>query len=284
MMKKSKKKVYMVSLLALGLGQAANAADGKLIGTAGLMQVEGSGGGGIVPWATLAGYDSRDDISVSAVATQVNVNDYQLNMIGAAVSFYDRLEVSMAHQKFDLTTLGSDIKQNVFGLKYRVYGDVVFSDWPQVSVGIQHKRLLDEGIASAVGADKTSSGTDFYVAATKVHLGAVAGYNAMWNVTARATKANQMGLLGYGGVQNDSYEVMLEASAGILFSRNLAVGVEYRQKPDNLGLGENDWTDIFISYIPSKNFTLTLAWADLGSIAGATGQEGLYVSFNGQLW
>ena len=284
MMKKSKKKVCMVSLLALGLGQAANAADGKLIGTAGLMQVEGSGGGGIVPWATLAGYDSRDDISVSAVATQVNVNDYQLNMIGAAVSFYDRLEVSMAHQKFDLTTLGSDIKQNVFGLKYRFYGDVVFSDWPQVSVGIQHKRLLDEDIASAVGADKTSSGTDFYVAATKVHLGAVAGYNAMWNVTARATKANQMGLLGYGGVQNDSYEVMLEASAGILFSRNLAVGVEYRQKPDNLGLGENDWTDIFISYIPSKNFTLTLAWADLGSIAGATGQQGLYVSFIGQLW
>ena len=274
----------MLSLLALGMGQAANAADGKLIGTAGLMQVEGSGGGGIVPWATLAGYDSRDDISVSAVATQVNVNDYQLNMIGAAVSFYDRLEVSMAHQKFDLTTLGSDIKQNVFGLKYRFYGDVVFSDWPQVSVGIQHKRLLDEDIASAVGADKTSSGTDFYVAATKVHLGAVAGYNAMWNVTARATKANQMGLLGYGGVQNDSYEVMLEASAGILFSRNLAVGVEYRQKPDNLGLGENDWTDIFISYIPSKNFTLTLAWADLGSIAGATGQQGLYVSFIGQLW
>lgn len=274
----------MLSLLALGMGQAANAADGKLIGTAGLMQVEGSGGGGIVPWATLAGYDSRDDISVSAVATQVNVDDYQLNMLGAAVSFYDRLEVSMAHQKFDLTTLGGDIKQNVFGLKYRVYGDVVFSDWPQVSVGIQHKRLLDECIASAVGADRTSSGTDFYVAATKVHLGAVAGYNAMWNVTARATKANQMGLLGYGGVQNDSYEVMLEASAGILFSRNLAVGVEYRQKPDNLGLGENDWTDIFISYIPSKNFTLTLAWADLGSIAGATGQQGLYVSFNGQLW
>lgn len=274
----------MLSLLALGMGQAANAADGKLIGTAGLMQVEGSGGGGIVPWATLAGYDSRDDISVSAVATQVNVDDYQLNMLGAAVSFYDRLEVSMAHQKFDLTTLGGDIKQNVYGLKYRVYGDVVFSDWPQVSVGIQHKRLLDEGIASAVGADRTSSGTDFYVAATKVHLGAVAGYNAMWNVTARATKANQMGLLGYGGVQNDSYEVMLEASAGILFSRNLAVGVEYRQKPDNLGLGENDWTDIFISYIPSKNFTLTLAWADLGSIAGATGQQGLYVSFNGQLW
>ena len=38
----------------------ALAGEGKLIGTAGLNQIEGSGGGGIVPWATLAGYDSRD--------------------------------------------------------------------------------------------------------------------------------------------------------------------------------------------------------------------------------
>ncbi|WP_084407249.1 DUF3034 family protein [Aestuariibacter salexigens] len=262
---------------------AVFAAEGKLIGTAGLTQVEGSGGGGIVPWATLSGYDSREQVSVSATATQVDVDNYRLNMLGASASFYDRLEVSVAHQRFDLKSLGGDIRQNIVGVKYRVYGDVVYSDWPQISVGLQHKRLEDNAIANLVGA-QDDSGTDFYVAATKVHLGAVGGYNLVWNVAARATKANQMGLLGFGGSQNDSYELMAEASIGVLFSRHFALGMEYRQKPDNLGLGEEDWTDFFVTYIPSKDFSLTLAWADLGSIAGASDQKGLYLSFNGQLW
>ncbi len=262
----------------------AIAADGKLIGTAGLVQLEGSGGGGIVPWATLTGYDSREQISATATATQVEIDDYRLTMLGASVSVYDRVEISVAHQRFDLKSLGGDIKQNIFGLKYRLYGDVVYSGWPQVSVGVQHKRLEDKVIASALGADSASSGTDFYVAATKVHLGAIGGYNAVWNLAARATKANEMGLLGFGGTDNDDYEVMLEASAGILLSRHWALGVEYRQKPDNLGLNEDDWVDYFVTYIPSKNFSLTLAWAELGTIAGAQSQSGLYLSLNGQLW
>ena len=262
----------------------AQAGDGKLIGTAGLNQIEGSGGGGIVPWATLAGYDSQEQISVNAFTTQVNINDYRLNVLGLSASFYDRFEVSIAQHRFDLKTLGGDIKQNVYGLKYRLYGDVVYSTWPQLSVGIQHKKLDDGSIATAVGADNSSSGTDIYLAATKVHLGAIAGFNAVWSITARATKANQLGLLGFGGINNDSYQIMAEASAGVLFSRHLAVGAEYRQKPDNLGLGEDDWFDIFVSYIPHKNLSFTLAWAELGSIAGAKGQKGLYFSLNGQIW
>jgi hypothetical protein len=281
------KKVSIRSITGIAFALSttlASAQDGKLIGTAGLVQMEGSGGGGIVPWATLSGYDSRDQVSVSVVGTQVNVNDYRLNVLGLSASFYDRVEVSVAQHRFDLKGAGVDIKQKIYGVKYRLYGDVVYSNWPQISVGAQHKVLDDEAIASAVGADKTSSGTDFYVAATKVHLGAIAGYNAVWNVTARATKANEMGLLGFGGVNNDSYEIMLEASAGILFSRHFAIGVEYRQKPDNLGLGEDDWKDFFVTYIPSKDFSITLAWADLGTIAAVDNQDGLYLSLNGQIW
>lgn len=260
------------------------AQDGKLLGTAGLIQLEGSGGGGLVPWATLSGYDSRDQVSVTAVVTNVDVDDYRLSVLGISASFYDRLELSVAQQRFDLKDAGVSIKQNIYGAKYRLYGDAVYSQWPQISAGLQHKQLTDQAIASALEADKTSSGTDFYLAATKVHLGGVAGYNGVWNITARATKANELGLLGYGGLSNDSYQLMFEASAGILFSRHLAVGIEYRQKPDNLGLGEDDWSDIFVSYMPNKAFSVTLAWANLGKIAGADGQDGLYLSLNGQLW
>ncbi|MCC2617590.1 DUF3034 family protein [Aestuariibacter halophilus] len=268
----------------LTLSGLSHAGDGKLLGTAGLLQLEGSGGGGIVPWATLAGYDSREQTSLSAFTTQVNVDDYRLLSYGVSASWHDRVEVGIARQRFSIKALGADISKTIFSAKYRLYGDVVYSRWPQLSIGLQHKRLQDGAIASAVGAADNNHGTDFYLAATKVHLGAIGGYNAVWNLTARATKANQMGLLGFGGADNDSYELMLEASAGILFSRHLAVGVEYRQKPDNLGLGEDDWADVFIAYMPSKDFNITLAWAELGSIAGADDQRGLYVSINGQLW
>lgn len=259
------------------------ASDGKLIGTAGLTQVEGAGGGGIVPWATLSGYDSDDQISISATATQLSLSDYRLNVVGVSASFYDQFEISVAKQRFELTSLGGQISQNIIGVKYKVFGDVVYSAYPQISVGLQHKNLRDTAIANALGAADTR-GTDFYLAATKVHLGALAGFNTVWNVAIRATKANEMGLLGFASGSEGNYQLMLEASAGILFSRHLAIGAEYRQKPDNLGLKEDDWIDFFVTYIPSKSVNFTLAWADLGTIAGAPDQSGFYFSINGQLY
>jgi hypothetical protein len=266
------------------------ASDGKLLATAGLSQLEGSGGGGVVPWATLAGYDSQDDIAASAFMTDVNVTDYRLTSIGAAASFYDRVELSYAQQTFDLPVglvkaLGTgEIKQDVIGVKVRLYGDAVYSAYPQVSVGLQHKQLDSDVVASYLGA-KNDSGTDFYFAATKVHLAAVAGYNLVWNLTARATKANEMGLLGYGGPDNNDYQVMLEGSVGVLLSPKWVVGMEYRQKPNNLSsVEEDDWTDVFVSYLPNKNFNITAAYADLGTVATKKDQKGIYLSMTGYLW
>ena len=73
-----------------------------------------------------------------------------------------------------------------------------------------------------------------------------------------------------------------------LLRKDLAVGVEYRFKPDNLnpsilgdGLREDDWKDVFIAWAPNKNISLTLAWVDLGSIVPAVNarrQSGAYLS------
>lgn len=273
----------MVLSLFLFMFTQSEASQGKLVATAGLLQVEGAGGGGLVPWATLSGYDTQDEISINAGITQVSVRDYRLNTLAVSASFYDRFEVSISEQTFDLSTLGGDIKQEIIGFKYKISGDAVYSNWPQFSLGLMHKSLQDKEIANALGASSTQ-GIDIYVAATKIHLGAVFGYNAVWNITARATKANELGLLGFGSSNNDSYKLMGEASFGLLFSRHLAIGIEYRQKPDNLGLKEDDWADIFITYIPSKSVNFTLAWVDLGTIAGASKQQGIYVSISGQFF
>ncbi len=258
--------------------------EGKLLATAGLTQLEGAGGGGIVPWATISGYETQDSYSGSVFSTQVSLDDYKMNMTGVSLGIYDRVELSYAKQTFDLTSLGGHISQDIYGIKTRLYGDLVYSKMPQLSIGLQYKELEDTAIAQLVGANKIESGVDLYLAATKVHLGAIAGHNLVWNLTARATKANQLGLLGFGGVINNDYEIMLEFSAGVFLSRKFALGIEYREKPDNLGLGEDDWKDFFITYVPNKNFNLTLAWADLGSIAGIPKQDGVYLSLTGYLW
>lgn len=260
-------------------GSIAHAADGKLIATPGVSQIEGSAGGGIVPWAQLAGYASRDEIAGNVFCSRGDVSDYRLDVCGAQANFYDRVEFSVAKQRFRINAADLTIRQDVFGIKTRVYGDLVYSRFPQVSLGVMHKRLRDDEIAKALGA-KRSHGTDFYIAASKLHLGAFAGYNWLWNLTARHTSANELGILGHGG-PDQGRRLQLEASTAVLLGRHVAVGVEYRQKPDNLGLGEDDWKDIFVAWIPNKHLNVTAAWLDLGEIAGAKNQRGWYLSVTG---
>ena len=93
---------------------------------------------------------------------------------------------------------------------------------------------------------------------------------------------------------------MLEVSAAYLLRKDLAIGAEYRMKPDNLrspandllfgganivDLKEDDAFDIFVAYAPTKNISITAAYVNLGNIAtvkavGADfgNQEGVYLS------
>tara|TARA_B100000929_G_scaffold52711_1_gene38644 strand:- start:1935 stop:2768 length:834 start_codon:yes stop_codon:yes gene_type:complete len=269
----------LFSLVLLAFASTGHAASGKLLATPGVSQVEGSAGGGIVPWAQLAGYASDNEIAINGFCSRADVSDYSLDVCGAQVNFYDRVELSYAEQRFEVPALNTDIEQSITSAKVRVYGDIVYSKWPQLSVGVQHKSLDDGSIANLLGA-KDTSGTDIYLAASKLHLGALAGYNWFWNTTFRYSDANQLGLLGFGGADSDK-EVLFEASTAVFLTHQLAVGVEYREKSNNLGLGEQDWQDVFIAWFPNKHVSVTAAWLDLGRIAGADDQTGWYLSVTG---
>jgi hypothetical protein len=254
-------------------------AKGKLLATPGVSQVEGSGGGGLVPWAQLAGYATEDELAVSAFCTHANLNDFQLNSCGGQVNFYDRLELSFAKQTLNVEPASLTLSQKIIGLKLRLYGDVVYSDWPQLSMGIQHKSLVTPDVALSLGAGD-DTGSDVYLAASKLHLGLLAGYNVLWNYSVRYTEANELGLLGFGGPNNKG-AINSEASVAVLLNKHLAIGAEYRQKPDNLGLKEDDWQDVFIVWFPNKHLNLTLAYLDLGAIAALPHQTGWYLSLAG---
>ena len=98
----------------------------------------------------------------------------------------------------------------------------------------------------------------------------------------RHSRANQLGLLGFGGDLDNDRAFLFEGSIGILLRRDLVIGYEYRQKPDNLGFAdEDDWHDAFLAWFPNKHLSLTGAWVDLGSVGGRSGQDGFYLSLEG---
>ena len=254
----------------------------KLLLTNAVSAVDGASGGGISNWATIAGRQETRGVGVQAHVTAVLLPDFFYQSHGVALGIADRIELSYARQNFDTQDVGAALgigqgymlNQDVFGAKVRLFGDVVYGNTmvPQVAVGAQYKRSLDGAVASAVGAAH-DEGVDVTLSATKLLL----SHSVLVNTTARLTKANQNGLLGFGSVSDDSYAIQFEGAVAYQFSRRFVLGTEFRTKPDNLGLGEGDWFDVFAAYAPSDNLTVTAAYADLGSIATFTGQRGAFL-------
>lgn len=280
---KNLSKVLIMSLLPLC--SHAFETSGKVLLTGGVSQIEGSAGGGLTPWAIIGGYETEDQIGFNAFHTNVNTTDYTLETGGAMIGLYDRVELSYAKQSFNTQSVGAALGvgsnfrliQNIYGLKVRLIGDALLDQdsWvPQVAVGVQYKQNEQGDVVRLLGA-KDISGYDYYVSATKIYL----DQSLLVNLTLRSTKANQLGLLGYGGDKNDNPQLRIEGSLAYLLSQNFALGVEYRQKPNNLGVAdENDWSDVFLAWAPTKNISLTLASAKLGKVAIKDDQNGFYSS------
>ena len=69
---------------------------GKLLLTGGVSSIDGAAGGGLTPWAVTGGYGTGNEIGASAFVTRVKTQDYRLTGYGAAVSYGDWVEVSIA--------------------------------------------------------------------------------------------------------------------------------------------------------------------------------------------
>lgn len=293
-MKLPKTWIAVIALLCgLSIGGPAMADEmrqgGKLLLTDGVTSVEGASGGGLATWATIAGSETKDGIGGSVHATMVALPDFDLKSYGGSIGIKDRLELSYAHQNFDTRKAGAALglgrnfifAQDVFGAKVRLVGDAVYDQdriLPQISVGVQYKVASQPAIIAAVGG-KQSKGVDFYVSATKVIL----SRSLVAGVTVRFTKANQFGLLGFGGDRSNAYKPQFEGSLGVLLKRNLLVGGEVRTKPNNLGFArEQKAYSLFGAVALGKRVTFTAAYVDLGDIATVRRQRGAFLSLRGR--
>ena len=308
----------MFSLLFLS--PLVNADSGsRLIASGGITGFEGTAGGGITPWAFIGGYTSKEEISYSANVQYLSLNDYSLTTAGAGISLFDRVEISIQRQRLDISagltsnvfallTEGAvtnanstTIEQDIVGAKVKLFGDGVFTQnsWaPQIALGAQYKKnrdvdsslslpdgtvpLPEVGVPLLLGA-KDDSGTDIYLSATKLWLGTPSGYNLLTNLTARYTKANVFGLLGFGAEGNDNAKVEWEGSVAVLISPTTAIGTEFRTQTNRLGgLAEEDTViDAFIAYFPNKSISITAAYVDLGNLPLQESSSGFYLTVNG---
>lgn len=282
---------------ALLLAHPAGASGGKLLLTGGVSSIDGAAGGGLTPWALTGSYAAAGQWGGTAHASTARTGDYRLRTQGAAFSWNDRIELSLARQDLDtrdnlapLGLAGLHLKQDIVGLKGRVAGDAVLDAdrWlPQIAIGLLHKRSQAGALAPTLhgplGAKR--SGTEVYLSATKLLL----AQGLLLNGTLRNSAANQNGLLGFGGAQSGQRRWHPEVSLAWLLSPQLALGAEWRAKPDHLNqsvlgagaLKEDDWKDLFLAWAPNKQVSLTLAHVDLGRIAPAVQprrQRGAYLS------
>jgi Protein of unknown function (DUF3034) len=265
---------------------------GKILLTAGFSDYEGAAGGGLVPLAFITGYGSSDSWGANAHYTGILLTDIRVDAYGVAAGLWDRVELSYVHHELEFANGvldGLGVSDDVVGLKVKLFGDAVYNQdsWvPQVAVGAQYKDHGGIHDADAVGlagltnvtqlGAEDDDGIDYYVSATKVLL----AQSMLVNLTLRYTEANQFGLLGFG----PDAEVVPEATIAWMLSRKVAIGAEYRDRPDNLDADDESaaW-DVFVAWTPTHNISLVAAYLNIGSVlAPVTGdtddQAGAYLS------
>ena len=234
--------------------------DGKVFLTGGVFTVDGGGGGGAVPWATITGYETRDGINGGIGFTYVSLPNYTLNFLGGSVGFFDRFELSYMNTKLstNLTNVdtaalatsiigadnnlgldpnGSNLHMETYGAKIRLFGDAVYTSdsfLPQTAIGAYYKVNSTKEFLDTLSAAKNKD-YEIYAAFTKVFF----RYSTLINLTVRYTSANQIGLTGFGTCDNghtncdNDKEFRMEFSTAYLLQKNFAIGGEWQQHGNN---------------------------------------------------
>ncbi len=282
-MRKTLLRTLLIARLAIGAAAAARAAG--WLPEAGPASIDGAAGGGITPWAMPLSEDDPLAPGARGFMRSTRTFDYQLALRGGAVRVAPRLELSLARQLFDargsLASLGlvdQRLRQDVAGLKWRVAGPEQREEGSSASwlaLGLLRKRTsagaLEPMLVDSLGA--RCSGFELYATATRWF----ADEGLVLNATLRATRANQNGLLGFGGRHGGGTKFAPEFSVAWQASPRFTLGLEARAKPDNLNhsvlgtgaLKEDGWFDAWARWQPRADLSVSFSWLDLGRIAPA---------------
>lgn len=222
-------------------------------------------------------------------AAFVDIGEKDFEAVAVTWTLWRRLELGYGFNRLGLGDLPRDIRRATgidigthdvhlhnFNARLNIIQENQWDQtWlPAVTVGAHYKyndnidkinrRLGD--LLDTIGYND-NDGVDFTLTASK-HL-TFLPRPVLVSAGARASKGAQLGLLGF----TSDYHVTFEGHAVMFVTDRLAVGAEYRQKPDQLGRipglirGEDDWWDVCAAYIINDQMTVKAAVGDFGTIA-----------------
>jgi hypothetical protein len=288
--------VFRKTLLTAGLCAAvlfAAAARADAIPT----EIEGAAGGGLSAWALTA---PTAELSYWYYGAQ----DITLQNASISGTLFKKLELSYANPWLNYPNVGnalnisSHVGETIYGAKYQFLAPDPKKAMPALALGVQVKNAYGQlpTTLKAIGAINSTSGVDFYLAATD--LVKFAGTTWVLDGTFRATDANQFGLLGFGGGTiggHNGYSLEPEFALDAFVAPDVVVGGEYRFAPNNispavLGIQEGGKFDFHAAFM-AKNFALTAAYLNLSQVgpnpsvlpANTPNQQGLYLQAQVQI-
>ncbi len=121
------------------------------------------------------------------------------------------------------------------------------------------------GTLSAIGIED-NDGIDYTLYASKMLN--FLPRPVLVNAGVRNSNAAHAGLLGF----TDDREFLVEGNVVVFVTDNLAIGAEYRQKPDNydeiegLVAGEDDWWSVVAAYVINESMTVSGGYFNLGDV------------------
>ena len=234
-----------------------------------LNNLQGTGGIAFNPLAYTAGlpWDGGETNDLNGIISKpqagawyINLSDAEINwfVLGAAVTLFDRLEISGGYAWIDAHNYG-DNRINTYnvGAKLRLLDENAFdTSWvPAVAVGGVYK-YTDSETVDALGLDK--DGVDGYIVASK-----------LVTQTPIPLLLSVGGLLSdevvYGVVGHNDYGAAVFANIDIIPVEQIALGFEYKQGVHvGDGITNHDYFDGHVAWFVTPQLTLVGAYAYTG--------------------
>ena len=245
------------------------AAIGTAYGGVPLNNLQGTGGIAFNPLAYTAGrpWDGGETNALNGIVSKpqvgawyVNLTDAEINWfaLGAAVTFFDRLEVSGGYAGINAHNYGDNsISTYNVGAKLRILDENAFdTSWvPAVAVGGVYK-YTDSETVDALGL--RHSGADAYVVASK--LIKETPIPVLLSVGGLASDE-----VVYGVVGHNKYGAAAFANIDIIPIEQVALGFEYKQGVHvGDGITNHDYFDGHVAWFVTDALTLVGAYAYTG--------------------
>ncbi len=264
--------------------------------------IEGYGGAAITPVAYLVNPGAEGTVVglPSASYTYVKLGSKDLHAVAVTQTFFRRIELGYAANRFGLGSLDNDIRKALgvdinrnevwlhhFNVRTLLIEENSFGlPLPAVTAGVHFKyndtiKKIDRrlgGALQSIGFDK-DNGVDYTLTATKMFPTLAFGRPVIITGGLRFSNAAQLGYLGFA----DEYTHTVEGSIIYLPLDNLAVLYEFRQKEnpydeiDGLIEEEDNWHSISAHWIVNEHMTLSGAWIYAGNIANGDADCGLAI-------